>query len=260
MEMLKDRVEDIDDSHDEVLKPASIASLTAPDGPLHFFEKLLEELVSKLAPKDKLRKLAQPLSWPFDKKDITEMLGNLERLKTHFSLIIQNDLVQRQAQTSLALLSSLLEQVLLRTSSRTLPPEVLSLYSLHKQHGTRPTLAQITDVLKEVSSAYDALHIVVDALDECGESEDSALDFISAVLSLGSNIKLLCTSRFSSTFDVFFEDNTATRLAISAQNEDIRIFLEERIRRQSRLAKHIRADPTLEEEIITTIIEESHGM
>lgn len=93
LEMLRDRIEDSEYSGDEALKPASISSLIAPDGPLNLFKKMLEDIVGKLAPQDRLRKLAQPFAWPFDKKDIAEMLGALERLKTYFTLIVQNDLV-----------------------------------------------------------------------------------------------------------------------------------------------------------------------
>lgn len=93
LEMLKDRVEDSDDLGDEALKPASLASLIAPDGPLSLFKRLLEDIAEKLAPRDRLGRLSQPFMWPFTKKDVVETLEALERLKLHFSLIIQNDLV-----------------------------------------------------------------------------------------------------------------------------------------------------------------------
>jgi hypothetical protein len=89
-EMLKDR---IDDSDEGDLTPTSIASLGGPDGPLELFKRVLEEIVAKLAPQDRLRRLAQPFSWPFDKKEVAELLASLERLKSHFNLAMQNDLV-----------------------------------------------------------------------------------------------------------------------------------------------------------------------
>ncbi len=90
VQMLKDR---IDDSDDGDLTPASIAWLGGPDGPIELFKRLLEDIVAKLAPQDRLRRLAQPFSWPFDKKEVAELLGSLERLKSHFNLVMQNDLV-----------------------------------------------------------------------------------------------------------------------------------------------------------------------
>jgi len=91
VEMLKDRVEDIDDESEteETLQPASMKALV---GPLRMFEQVLQDIVTKLEPQARLRRLAKPLTWPFDKRDISEMLACLERLKSHFNLIMQNDL------------------------------------------------------------------------------------------------------------------------------------------------------------------------
>lgn len=97
LEMLLDRVEDQHDSDDvndsSNLKPAAIASLAGPDGPLDRMKTTMEKIVSKLAPSSGLRKLAQPIKWPFDKKDVLELLGTMERLKSHFTLVLQNDLM-----------------------------------------------------------------------------------------------------------------------------------------------------------------------
>lgn len=96
LEMLKDRIEDQGEhvpGEAGALNPASMASLITPDGPIAKFKGLLEDLVEKLNPKGKKTRLAQPLTWPFDKKDVLEMLGTMERLKSHFSLIMQNKMM-----------------------------------------------------------------------------------------------------------------------------------------------------------------------
>jgi hypothetical protein len=93
LEMLRDRIDDSEDGNNDELKPASISSLVAPDGPLHRFKEILEDIVSKLVPQARLKKLAQSFTWPFEKSNIAEVLTELERLKMHFSLIMQNDLV-----------------------------------------------------------------------------------------------------------------------------------------------------------------------
>lgn len=139
-----------------------------------------------------------------------------------------------------------------------LPAEVFSLYALHKKHDTRPKLTQLTEIFRKVSSPFTSIPIVIDALDECASSETSALEVIDAIRALGSNIRLLCTSRLSTTLESFFSE--AKRIDILARDEDLRVFLEARIGRQSRLSRHIQADPTLLNEILTTIIGESHGM
>ena len=93
LEMLKDRTEDPEDEVNQALKPSAVSSLTAPDGPLASFKRLLEDIVAKIVPQDRLRIFAQPFVWPFNKRDISDMLDALERLKSHFTLIMQNDLV-----------------------------------------------------------------------------------------------------------------------------------------------------------------------
>jgi hypothetical protein len=164
----------------------------------------------------------------------------------------------RAEQTPVVLLSSLLQQVLQHPVTSTLPPEVLSLYELHKKYGTRPTLAQVTNTLEALAAKFTTFRVVIDALDECAESHDDALRFISAIRSLGPSVKLLCTSRFSTVFENYF--SAANKLEISAQSEDIRLFLDSQAQQLSGLARHVRVDPSLKDEIIDAIIGESHGM
>ncbi|PTB40592.1 hypothetical protein M441DRAFT_408905 [Trichoderma asperellum CBS 433.97] len=94
VEMLQDRLEDseaiLDDS--STLKPQSIDSLSVSNGPLQLFQQVLEEIVAELAPQDNLRRLAQPFTWPFDQKKVAELLACLERLKSHFNLVLQNNI------------------------------------------------------------------------------------------------------------------------------------------------------------------------
>jgi hypothetical protein len=154
--------------------------------------------------------------------------------------------------------SSLLEQVLRRLGTGRLPVEVSSLYASHKKHDTRPKLEQLTDVFHKITSRFASIHIVIDALDECASSDTSALEVVKAICALGPNIRILCTSRLSTTFEAFFSE--ATRIDIFARDEDLRMFLEARMGQESRLSRHIQADPRLTDEIAMTIISESRGM
>ncbi|KAJ0368258.1 hypothetical protein COL26b_010908 [Colletotrichum chrysophilum] len=61
LEMLHDRVEDQGESENEDgLKPAAMAALAGPDGPLARMKATMEDIVSKLAPQAGFRKLVQP--------------------------------------------------------------------------------------------------------------------------------------------------------------------------------------------------------
>ncbi|KAJ0106842.1 ankyrin [Diaporthe amygdali] len=307
LEMLHDRVEEQHGSDSEdALKPAAIASLAGPDGPLERMKATMEDIVSKLAPQAGLRRLAQPFKWPFDKKDVLELFATIERLKTHFTLVLQNDLWalskltsekvdqitgagktrlaslvidlietqytspnnllayfyfdynQRESQTQLEMVSSLLEQVLRQMSRSSLPEEVQSLYRKHVQKRTRPTVKQLSEVFKKLLSSRSNIFIVIDALDECAPSDELALELIQTIKDLGNNIRLLITSRTSTNFESWFED--APRIDIAAQDQDVRLFLETKIPEQSRLAKHIRADPKLQDDIVRNIAESARGM
>jgi hypothetical protein len=94
LEMLQDRLEDSDGGVDDssALRPQSIDSLSGSDGPLQLFRQVLEEIIAELAPQDQFRRLAQPFTWPFDKKKFAELLACLERLKSHFNLVLQNNI------------------------------------------------------------------------------------------------------------------------------------------------------------------------
>ncbi|KAH1401028.1 hypothetical protein KXW39_003916 [Aspergillus fumigatus] len=386
VEMLRDRIEDAEDAATTSgpSRPLYIKALSGPDKPLVQFQRILEDIIKQLSPQSKLRQRSLPMTWPFTKKDIAEKLSCLERLKSHFILVLQNDLAQltqasyelaqasherivdmgqkvaethlkdhedeiqriilwfstlsfreqhiailesvqpgtggwftkhealrawldgkismlcwrwqnethastrspytsmvidilehdqssnslytyiycnynsRKEQTSVALLSSLVQQVLQHPTRETVPPEVLSLYNSHKKYGTRPTLKELTDLLGKLTSTYESLFVVIDALDECTESEENALRFLSTVRSIGSNVRILCSSRFSTTFEAYFV--STKKVEIFARDEDIRMFLDSEISQQPRLSKHVRADPSLRAEIIDSITEDCRGM
>lgn len=166
---------------------------------------------------------------------------------------------RRESQTTQTLVSSILEQALRRASRSTSLPEVVtSLYTKHSQQGTRPTPSQLSVVFRQVFSPYNNVFVVVDALDECAPSDEAALEFIKIVRELGSNIRLLVTSRNSTNFEGYFQGGA--RIDVVAQNEDIALYLETEIPKHSRLVKHIRADPCLQEDIIKDIVESAQGM
>lgn len=164
------------------------------------------------------------------------------------------DYSAKAEQTTVNLASSILRQLLETHDS--LPPEVVSLYQLHKKYGTRPNLTQVIKLLQQALSSYRLLYIVIDALDECSES--SALQIVSEIRALGSHVRLLSTSRPSTSIESIFDG--ATRLEISAREVDIRLFLEDRLAHESRLGRHVQSDPSLKKQIIDTIIGEAQGM
>ncbi|CAG7988463.1 unnamed protein product [Penicillium salamii] len=165
---------------------------------------------------------------------------------------------RRKEQGSTALLSSLLLQVLQHSESETIPSEVLLLYNSHLKYGTRPTSKQLKGALEELIAAYKKFFVVIDALDECAESEQDTLEFLSVLRSVGSNVHILCSSRSSTTFEGYF--SAADKLVILAREEDVGLVLDSEISRHPGLSRHVRADPSLRGDIITCINAECKGM
>ncbi|OBR08080.1 Ankyrin [Colletotrichum higginsianum IMI 349063] len=229
--MIHDRVEEQNESDNEFgLEPAAMALLAGPDGPLERMKATMEEIVLKLAPQARFRRLAQPFRWPFEKKDILELFGTTERLKSHFTLVLQNDLLTISKLTS--------EKV--------------------QKKGTRPMTKQLSQVFAKLFSSCDNIFIVIDALDECASSDMEAVELVGALQGLGDNVRILLTSRTSTNFEGFFKD--AVRIDIKAKDEDVRLYLERKIPKHFRLAKHVCADPKLQDDIITSIAESAQGM
>ncbi|GJC97829.1 ankyrin [Colletotrichum higginsianum] len=85
-----------------------------------------------------------------------------------------------------------------------------------------------------------------------------AVELVGALQGLGDNVRILLTSRTSTNFEGFFKD--AVRIDIKAKDEDVRLYLERKIPKHFRLAKHVCADPKLQDDIITSIAESAQGM
>jgi DNA invertase Pin-like site-specific DNA recombinase len=186
------------------------------------------------------------------------VIDYVERENTAAFAYIYCEYSRRGEQTQVALLSSLLQQLLQCSTGSILPGAVTTMYETHTKHSTRPALAEITHTLQDLVAKHPAFYVVVDALDECATSDEDALTFISTLRALGPGVRLLCTSRFSTTFESYF--SMAEKLEISAHGEDIAMFLESQMRQQTMLARNIGGDAKLKEEIADTIIGESHGM
>ena len=64
--------------------------LCVKGGPLYQFKQALERLASKLTPSTGFREAGKSVLWPFQKREISEILGIIERQKTYFVLALQN--------------------------------------------------------------------------------------------------------------------------------------------------------------------------
>lgn len=164
------------------------------------------------------------------------------------------DFKQGDIYTSDNLLANLLKQLL--QSQTDISDKMQDLYRDHLQRGTRPKYDELIKMLKYEIGQVPAAYIIVDALDE--SPEDTRGELLRALQSLPPNARLLITSRPLASIVVDLEG--AERFEILANDSDIRNYIESRIPRERRLARHVNRDSYLLEAITSTIVSKSRGM
>ena len=105
--------------------------------------------------------------------------------------------------------------------------DVVSLYHRHSKKQTRPTLDELSKLLQLEVRRISKVFIIVDALDECPESNRTRKSFLAEIRKLQPTVHLLITSRHIPAIEREFE--TAAKIEIRASDEDVRKRLESRI-------------------------------
>jgi ankyrin repeat domain-containing protein 50 len=100
--------------------------------------------------------------------------------------------------------------------------------------------------------------IVIDALDECPNSNGTRDALVAEIRKLPPIIHLLITSRHISTIEREFDK--VARVEIRASDKDVRRYIESQIKGDRQLTRHIQKDPALQGTIVNTIIEKTKGM
>ena len=149
-------------------------------------------------------------------------------------------------------MANLLKQIV--QQKRTVSTELTVRYG-ERERG-RPSFAELAAFFSQEMRHFSKVFIVIDALDETSEHEDIRRLVLSELQNLPVN--LLVTSRYEKSIEQRLEK--AERLEICAMAADIQTYVTARIPSEHLLARHIQADPTLEETIVNKIIEKSQGM
>jgi hypothetical protein len=74
-------------------------------------------------------------------------------------------------QSASSLFAALLKQLV--QSQPDIAAEVVHMYECHSKRQSRPSLNDILQALKSICSKYTAVHIVVDALDKCADTDSA---------------------------------------------------------------------------------------
>jgi ankyrin repeat domain-containing protein 50 len=158
-------------------------------------------------------------------------------------------------QTTTDLVTSLLKQLTQRQP--TLSDDIIAVYRRHLKAQTRPSLVGYSRLLRSEVRRSRKVFVLVDALDECSES-DGIRGILPEVRKLLPDIHLLVTSRHIANIEPEFEKEP--RLEIRAIDEDVRSYLIARIEEEPRLSQYTKVDPALRNDILDNIVQKAGGM
>ncbi|KAF2679335.1 hypothetical protein K458DRAFT_347022, partial [Lentithecium fluviatile CBS 122367] len=161
----------------------------------------------------------------------------------------------QEEQDASSMLAAVVKQLVQARPSAAEPVE--RLYKQHANRGTKPSLEEIFSVLREVVAMYSIVYVVVDALDECRDSDGTRSQFLAKLRELQAvhEIRLMATSRFIPEIEVQFRE--AAKLEVRASNEDVKQFV---AGQTHRLPRCIQRDPTLQATIQDKLVEAVDGM
>lgn len=137
-----------------------------------------------------------------------------------------------------------------------IPDSIEDWYTRYQKRRSLPLLGEIKEALHAVCSHFDRLYVVVDALDECqgddGNYDEETFEALCR-LQKETGARVFLTSRVIPVIKEAFPGSLL--LQIHAREEDLRLFVESRLRR-SRLKKF----QTLFDSIITEVSKAADGM
>ena len=113
-------------------------------------------------------------------------------------------------------------------------------------------------MLSLVCETFSNIFIVVDALDECSETDGNRENFMTELLKLPPKTRLLVTSRHIASIESKIKGDSFVE--IRADDDDVKSFLQNYISQHRELAALIKRRDCLEDKIVNTVLSKSKGM
>jgi hypothetical protein len=163
----------------------------------------------------------------------------------------------KESISAVDVLGSLLKHLMQRKA--TISTAIRSLYARKIYRETRPTLAELSEILQEEARSLSPFFVVIDALDECPEGGDTRAKVLLELRKLQPQLRIMLTGR------TYISDDTLkyqefNRLEIRASDDDIKRYLEGQIEVKDRLSKHVQQNDGLLDTIKDTIASKAKGM
>ncbi|KAJ7150077.1 ankyrin repeat-containing domain protein [Mycena crocata] len=163
---------------------------------------------------------------------------------------------ERDTQTPQNLFGALWKQLVV---GKPISSAVLDLYERSRERGTRLSLDDVYEALDSALQQYSKAYLIVDALDEYPEDQrHTLLEYLVRTKAGTRSVSLMLTSRPHVTLEPFVP--AFQTLEIRATEEDIGRYVDVQIPKSSRLSRHVRSRPELQDEIRTKIIGNVDGM
>jgi len=159
-------------------------------------------------------------------------------------------------QTLVNIIGSLLRQLL--ENQQSVSQEVKKLYEHHRKRQTRPAPEELSALLRSEISRFAKVFMMFDAMDECSERNRSRTTLLSELRSLQTLANIFITSRPLPVLEQAFD--SALRLEIRANDDDVRAYIGGRIAKEPLLMRHVTSTPTLRDDIDNTLIGKVQGM
>jgi Cdc6-like AAA superfamily ATPase len=163
---------------------------------------------------------------------------------------------KRQAeQTAPDLVAAIIKQLVQDRPS--IAQSLSGLYQQHLVKKTRPTLEDLSTVLKSVVTNYSTVYVVLDALDECPEQNRTRSQLLGILRDLQqrTGLRLMATSRHIP--DIAEEFENSPLIEVRASDLDLKRFVMGNV---NRFAKFVRLSSDLQELVQNKIVETADGM
>jgi hypothetical protein len=142
-------------------------------------------------------------------------------------------------------------------------PEILkNLYEFHKNNRPRLSIDEVSKILRSLVANYSRTFIIIDALDECQNSDRGSRRLLSEIFNIqaSTGANFFATSRFIP--DIIREFKTIVILDIRANDEDIRMYLDGKLSksRPFKLRPFLSGNLRLQGIIKAKIVQAADGM
>lgn len=132
---------------------------------------------------------------------------------------------------------------------------VTALRDRHRASHARPSIHDLKLALSDVTSASSRCFVLIDALDECQNSERKLLLEILLCLQQKNGLQVFCTSRFDPQIGAHF--SSSSQQEIRASDEDVSLYLQNHI---NELPAFVTRSPALQAEVKDWVLKSVQGM